>query len=255
MGLRATSSAVISFGMVAIPIKVYKATDSQKVSFKQINSKTGNLVGQKLYDKGTDDDVNRADIIKGYEVARDEYIKFTPEEIKSLESPSTEAFQIKEFVPIEAVDICQIENTHYLSPGKGGDGAYNLLSQSMKKEKKVAIGTWSNRGKDNLVMLRAHKNGIILHTLYFANEVRSFDDVNQAAKINLSNEEIALGCKLIKQLSNKSFDSSSYEDGYRDRVLKAVEQKKNGKKITLTIEGAKKANVIDLITQLKASIA
>ncbi len=255
MGLRAISSATISFGLVAIPIKIYKATDSQKVSFKQINSKTGNLVGQKLYDKVTGEDVERADIIKGYEVATDEYVEFAPEEIKAIESPKTDAFNIKEFVSISAIDICQIENTYYLSPGKGGDGAYNLLSQAMKAEDKVAIGTWSNRGKDNLVMLRAHKNGIILHILYFGNEMRDFDDVNQAAKMNLSDAELDMGKMLIKQLTSDSFDASVYEDGYRGRVLEAVEQKKDGKEITITVDGSKKASVIDLMAQLKASVA
>ena len=248
---RAIVSAAISFGLVAIPIKVYKATDSDKVSFKQLTP-AGNPVEQKLFDKVTGDEVERSDLLKGYEVAKDTFVQFSKEEITSLESPKTAAFSIKEFVPISTIDLCQIENTYYLSPDKGGDGAYALFSQAMQEEKKVAVGIWSNRGKDNLVLIRPHGDGLILHVLFYANEVRDFNDVNKCAKLDLAKEELDMAKQLIKQLSSKKM-ADTYADGYRTRVKEAVEAKKAGKAITITAE-APKANVMNLMAQLKASL-
>jgi DNA end-binding protein Ku len=251
---RSIASASISFGLVAIPIKLYTATDSDKVSFNFINPKTGNRVKQLLRDEVTEEIIeNRSELQSGYEVAKGQYVVFSKEELKALESPKTFAFEIKEFVPLSSVDLCQIEKTYYISPDKGGDKAYSMLSAAMDAEKKAAVGMWTNKGKDNLVLIRSHKGGLILHILFYANEVRNFDEVNQCAKMNISDAELDMAKKLIKQLSSKSFDATPYHDGYRERVKEAVEQKLAGKEVTVQAE-APKANVLDLFEALKASL-
>jgi DNA end-binding protein Ku len=199
--------------------------------------------------------VERADMIKGYEYARGQYVQVTDEEIKALETERSNSIEIAEFVPIESVDFVQVEKTYYLGPDKGGDKAYRLLSESMTKKEMVAVGRWASRGKEQLVLIRPYgKDGIILHQLYYATEVRAFDEIDTGATFNFSDKEHELAEKLIEQLSTESFEPEKYSDSYSQRVDTAVQQKVEGKEITIAPE-APKAQIIDLFEALKKSLA
>jgi DNA end-binding protein Ku len=256
MAARATSSGTISFGLVSIPVKFYTAASSEQASFNMLHKKCGGRVKQQ-YICPTDNNevVERTEMVKGYEYARGQYVTFTDEEIKALEAERSNSIEIAEFVPIESVDFVQVEKTYYLGPDKGGDKAYRLLSESMTKKEMVAVGRWASRGKEQLVLIRPYgKDGIILHQLYYATEVRAFDEIDTGATFTFSDKEHDLAEKLIEQLSTDSFEPEKYNDSYSQRVDQAVQQKVEGKEITIAPE-APKAQIIDLFEALKKSLS
>ena len=160
-----------------------------------------------------------------------------------------------EFVPISSVDFVQVEKTYYLGPDKGGDKAYRLLSESMTKKDMVAVGRWASRGKEQLVLIRPYgKDGIILHQLYSATEVRAFDEIDTGATFTFSDKEHELAEKLIEQLSSDSFEPEKYHDEYSERVMNLVNSKAEGKEITLAQPVAQRGQVIDLMAALKESL-
>ena len=256
MAARATSSGTISFGLVSIPVKFYTAASSEQASFNMLHKKCGGRVKQQ-YICPTDNNevVERTEMVKGYEYARGQYVTFTDEEIKALEAERSNSIEIAEFVPLSSVDFVSVEKTYYLGPDKGGDKAYRLLSESMTKKEMVAVGRWASRGKEQLVLIRPYgKDGIILHQLYYASEVRAFDEIDTGATFKFSDKEHDLAEKLIEQLTSESFEPDKYSDSYSERVDSAVQQKVEGKEITLAPE-APKAQIIDLFEALKKSLS
>jgi len=253
MPARAISSATISFGLVAIPVKLYTATSSQQVHFNMLHPETKTRVQQQYITPATGEVVDRGTLVKGYEYARGQYVVFTDEELKALEAERSNSVDIVEFVPLASVDLLSVEKTYYLGPDKGGDKAYRLLTEAMKKTQKVAVGRWAARGKEQLVLLRPYKTGLLLHQMFYANEVRSFDEIETGATFQFKDVELNLAENLIAQLSQDAFDPSRYKDEYAGRVLAAVDQKVAGEQIHVAQE-VPKAQVIDLFEALKQSI-
>ena len=157
MAARSIGSGNISFGLVSIPIKLYTATSAKSVSFNMLHKTCGSRLKQQLLCAAENVPVERTDVIKGYEYARDQYVKFTDDELKSMESARTQQLELLEFVPADTVDFIYIERTYYLGPDKGGDRAYRLLSESLERAKRLAVGRFAQRGKDNLVLVRPYK--------------------------------------------------------------------------------------------------
>ncbi|MGE0325844.1 MAG: Ku protein [Polyangiaceae bacterium] len=254
MAARAISSGTISFGLVSIPIKLFTAASSQSVSFNMLHGECGNRIKQQLYCPACDVVVERKDLVKGYEYTKGQFVQFTDEELKKLEAERSSTLEIVEFVPLETVDFIQVEKSYYLGPDKGGDKAYKLLAEAMRRKERVAVGSWSARGKEQLVMIRPYQDGLILHQLYYAGEVRAYDDVDKGATFNFSDAEQDLADKLLDQLTVEEFDSEKFKDAYADRVLEVVDQKVAGQEITLAPEQPK-AQIIDLFEALKKSLA
>lgn len=253
MAARATQSGTISFGLVSIPVKFYTAASSEQVRFNMLHSECGGRIKQQLYCPVHDDVVARSDTVKGYEFSKGEYVQFDEEEIKALEASRDSSINIVEFVPLDCFDFIQVEKSYYLGPDKGGDKAYRLLSQSMTESKKVAVGRWAARGKEQLVVIRPYRDGLIFHQMFYADEVRAFDEIDTGATFEFHDAEKQLAQQLIGQLTSETFDSEKYEDSFRERVLAAVEQKVAGKKLQLAPE-APRAQIIDLVEALKQSL-
>jgi DNA end-binding protein Ku len=253
MPARAISSATISFGLVAIPVKLFTATSSQQVHFNMLHPETKTRVQQQYITPATGEVVNRSSLVKGYEYARGQYVVFTEEELKSLEAERSNSIDIVEFVPLSSVDLLQVEKTYYLGPDKGGDKAYRLLTESMQHTNKVAVGRWAARGKEQLVLLRPYKTGLVLHQMFYANEVRSFEEVDTGATFQFKDIELNLAEKLIAELSVDSFQPERYKDEYATRVLAAVDQKVAGEQVHVAQE-VPRAQVIDLFEALKQSL-
>jgi DNA end-binding protein Ku len=253
MPARAISSATISFGLVAIPVKLFTATSSQQVHFNMLHPETKTRVQQQYITPANGEVVNRASLVKGYEYARGQYVVFTDEELKALETERSNSIDIVEFVPLSSVDLLSVEKTYYLGPDKGGDKAYRLLTEAMQHTQKVAVGRWAARGKEQLVLLRPYKTGLLLHQMFYANEVRSFEEVDTGATYQFKDVELNLAENLIAQLSHDAFDPSRYQDEYAARVLAAVDQKVAGEQIHVAQE-VPKAQVIDLFEALKQSL-
>ena len=254
MAARAISSGTISFGLVSIPFKVYTAASSQNVSFNMLHKKCGGRMKQQYLCPVDNVVVERTDMVKGYEFSKDQYVQFNEDELKKLEAAKTDALELVEFVPESTVDLVYMDKSYYLGPDKGGDRAYQLLSQAMKRAGKIAVGRFWTRGREQLVLIRPYHEGLIMHYVYYANEVRSFADVGVPTGGTFKDIELELADKLIEQLSTSAFEAEKYHDEYEDRVKAAVEQKIAGKEITVA-EEAPKAQIIDLFEALKRSLA
>jgi DNA end-binding protein Ku len=253
MAARASGSGTISFGLVSIPIKLYTATSSQNVSFNLLHKKCGTRIRQQYICPVDKEIVERAEMIKGFEFSKDRFVQFSDEELKRLEAEKTDRLDILEFVPEETVDFIFIEKTYYLGPDKGGDRAYKLLSEAMDRTERIAVGRWGARGKDQLVLLRPYKGGLVMHMVYYADEVRSMEDVDYPGTLEFKKVEEDLADKLIEQLTVDAFEPEKFHDDYRVRVLAAVEQKAAGQEITTAPE-APQAQIIDLFEALKRSL-
>lgn len=253
MVARATSSTTISFGLVSIPVKLYTATSAQDVHFNQLHKTCGSRIKQKLVCAAEDVPVERNDLVKGFEVAKNQYVQFTEEELHALEAERFATLDLVEFVPESTVDFIYIERSQYLGPDKGGEKAFNLLTKAMRRMERIAVGRYWSRGKVQLVLLRPYKKGLILHQVYYANEVRSYDEVELGPDLAFSDAEQQLAERLIEQLSQDAFAPDKFHDEYADRVRKAAEQKAAGQQITTAPEQPA-AQIIDLFEALKQSL-
>jgi len=254
MAARSIGSGTISFGLVSIPFKLYTAASPKGVSFNMLHDKCGSRMKQQYLCPVDNEVVDRKNMVRGFEHVRDSFVRFTDEEIKAMESARTNMLDLVEFVPLSTVDFVSIEKTYYLGPDKGGERAYRLLSEAMERMQRVAVGRYATRGKDNLVVVRPYKLGLVLHEVFYADEVRSFDEVETAGAFEFKPIEVELADKLINELSVPSFDSSKFEDTYAARVKAAVEQKVAGQEVVVAAE-APKAQIVDLLEALKRSVA
>ncbi len=161
---------------------------------------------------------------------------------------------IAEFVPLAQVDPIYFEKTYYLGPDKGGEKAYRLLADAMKAAGRVALAKFVMRGKENLVLIRPAQEGLMLHTMYFADEIRDFGEVDKGEDAKLKPGEMELAQRLVDELSSAAFAPDKYSDEYRGRVLAAVESKVEGKEVTSLAPQAQRTQVIDLMDALKQSL-
>ncbi|HVJ90662.1 MAG TPA: Ku protein [Labilithrix sp.] len=254
MAARSIGSGTISFGLVSIPFKLFTATSPKSVSFNMLHKTCGSRLKQQLLCPVDNVVVERSDTIRGFEYARDQYVKFTDEELKEMESARTGRLELQEFVPADSVDFLYIEKTYFIGPDKGGDRAYALLSEALERSGRVAVGRFAQRGKDNLVIVRPYKKGLILHECFYADEVRSFDDVETGGTFEFKPIEMDLAHKLIEQLERDKFEPGRFRDEWADRVKEADEKKVAGEEITTAPE-APKAQIIDLLEALKRSVS
>jgi DNA end-binding protein Ku len=251
---RSLGSGTISFGLVSIPVKLYPAASSQSISFHLLHAKCGNRIRQQRFCPVCNEVVEREGLVKGYEFAKDQYVKVSDEELEALEGEASKAIEISEFVPLAKVDPVYFEKSYYLGPDKGGEKAYRLLSDAMTQAGKVALAKFVLRGRENLVLVRSAQNGLMLHTMYFADEVRNFDEISKGESAKISGAETNLALRLIDELSSEQFNPEQYEDEYRQRVLNLVNTKAEGKEITVAEPQAHRAQVIDLMEALKESL-
>jgi DNA end-binding protein Ku len=253
MAARSTGSTAISFGLVSIPVKVYTATSAQGVHFNQLHNKCGSRLKQRMVCPVCDTTVERDDIVKGFEVSKNTYVQFSGEELRLLEAERSQTLDLVEFVPEESVDLIYVERSQYLGPDKGGDKAFNLLVKAMRRTGRVAIGRQTSHGKAHVVLLRPYRKGLIMHHLYYANEVRSYDDVELGPDPRVGEHEEALADQLIASLASEAFDPSKYSDEFATRVHEAASQKVAGQELTTAPEQPQ-AQIIDLFEALKQSL-
>lgn len=253
---RAIASLTISFGLVAIPVKLFSATvASERISFNLLRKKDGSRVKQQYVAVNDGKLVDRSDMVKGYEFAKGQYVQFSGAEIKSLEEATTHSIDITQFVPLESVDPVYFDGTYYLAPDKGGAKPYSLLATALKQAKQCAIGRWVSRGKEHIVVIRALDGGLAMHQLHFEAEVRSMKELGvEAAPV--SEPELKLAHQLIDHLAAKRFDPHEFHDEFKDRVEAAIQRKVQGKEVSLAEAPAAnpEGNVIDLMAALKASL-
>ncbi len=255
MAARATSSGTISFGLVSIPVKVYTATQPKSVRFNMLDPRDKSRVKQQYVNAGSGEPIERDQLVRGFEYARGQYVVLSDEEYQALEQKSDRTIEIEEFIPIDKVDPIYFDRANLLGPDKGGAKAYRLLYEAMSQTGRVAVGRFSTRGKQQLVLIRPAQGGLMMHGLFYTDEVRSFDDVEIDREIVLKDSELELASQLIEQLSSTSFDPGRYEDEFRRAVLEVVDRKVAGEEVVLVPQTEAREQIIDLVAALKKSLA
>ena len=258
MAARSIASLTVSFGLVSIPVKLYSATEaSRAISFNLLHKACGSRLRQQYFCIKEEVPVARDDMAKGYEFAKDQYVMFTPEELKALEEAGTQTADISEFVPIESVDPVYFDKAYYLAPDKGGAKPYALLAKALRESKRCALGRWAARGKQYIVMIRpveqGEMTGLAMQQLLYGGEVRSMKDID-IPKTEVRDAELKLAQQLIEQQASDSFDPSAYTDEVRARIEAAVQKKVEGQEITMAESPQPGAQVIDLMEALRASL-
>jgi DNA end-binding protein Ku len=256
MAARSIGTATISFGLVSIPVRLFSATQAQSaISFNLLHATCGGRLKQQyICPRDNDMKVERDQMVKGYEFAKDRYVTFTPEELKSLEEKATQSIDIAEFVPSEKIDPIYYDKAYYLGPDKGGDRAYRLLSEAMLQTGRTALARYAARGKQYLVQLRpVPGGGLVLQQLLYKDEVRSFDEVD-LAKVDVKEQELKLAKAIVEQISHDDFKPEQYEDDVKKRINEQIQRKVEGQEIQAAPEQPQ-TQIIDLMEALKASLA
>jgi DNA end-binding protein Ku len=190
---------------------------------------------------------------KGYEFAKDQYVMFSPEELKALEEAGTHTADIAEFVPVESIDPVYFDKAYYLAPDKGGAKPYALFAKALRESGRCALGRWAARGKQYIVVIRPVEDGLVMQQLLYAGEVRSIKEI-EIPKTEVKDAELKLAQQLIEQQASPKFDPAAYTDEVRARIEAAVQKKVGGQEITMAAEPEGGAEVIDLMEALRASL-
>jgi len=255
MPARSIGTATISFGLVSVPVEVYASGESQtSISFNMLHKDCGTKLKQQYICPKHDIVVERDNTVKGREFAKNQYVVFTPEELKALDQKATNTIDINEFVPLAKVDRIYLEKAYYLGPGKGGDRAYRLLAEALNKTGRAALGQYAARGRQNLVLVRPRDGVLVMEQLYYADELRSSKEV-PLGEGEVKPGELTLAVQFIEQAATDQFKPEGYHDTVRERVLEAIQQKVDGQEITAEPETQKGAKILDLMEALKASLA
>jgi len=239
---------------VAIPVEIHTATRSERVSFNLLHAKCGSRTRNRYLCPVCNVVVERTDLVRGYEFEKGKYVRFTDDEHDAVEAEANSNIELKEFIPIEKVDPVYFEAGHYLAPDEGGAKAYRLLADAMERSGRVALAEMVSHGKEKLVLIRPSKGGLILQTMFYANEIRDFSAIPKAEDVPLSAAEFELAHGLVEKLFSEDFEPESYEDEYQARVRTMLESKVKGREITVPPPAPAPRHVIDLMTALKESM-
>ena len=256
MAARSIGSLTVSFGLVAIPVKLFTATQSSNaISFNMLHKTDGSRVKQQYICVKEGVVVERDDMVKGYEFAKDQYVRFTPEEIKSMEEVGSHAVEISEFVPIESIDPVYYDRTYYLAPDKGAAKPYSLLTEALKQAGRCGVGRWAARGKGYLVILRPIGAVLAMQQLHYAADVRRASEV-EVPKPEVKPAELKLAQQLIDQQTSEKFDPDAYKDEVHARIEAAIKKKVDeGQEISMVEPPPPgEGKVIDLMEALRASL-
>ena len=251
---RPIASATIAFGLVSIPVGIYTATSSKAIGFHLLHARCGTRIQHRNWCPTCERLVERADLVRGFPVGRSKYARFTEAELEALEQSGDRVIEISAFVPLATVDPLYYENTHYLGPGERGERPYRLLAEAMRQTERVAVGSVVLRGKEHLVLVRPVRQGLVLHQLYYADEVRDFDEIAPAERARVAETELALAKRLIAGLAAAAFDPAAYEDTYRARILALARRKAAGREVTIAPEAEAPASTLDLMDALRRSL-
>jgi DNA end-binding protein Ku len=253
---RSIGSLTVSFGLVAIPVKLFTANQSSNaISFNLLHKTDGSRLRQQYICQKDGEVVERDAMVKGYEFAKDQYVRFTPEEIKAMEEVGSHAVEISEFVPIESIDPVYYDKTYYLAPDKGAGKPYALLTEALKQAGRCGIGRWAARGKGYLVILRPIGDVLAMQQLHYAADVRLASEV-EIPKPEVKPAELKLAQQLIDAQTAEKFDPDAYKDEVRGRIEAAIKKKvEEGQEITMAEPAPPgEGKVIDLMEALRASL-
>jgi DNA end-binding protein Ku len=255
MSARAMGSATVSFGLVSVPVKLYSSSESSSaISFNWVHKDCGSRLKQQYICARDGKVVDKDEMVKGYEFAKDQYVLFSTEELKLLDEKSDNSIAIEEFVPADQIEKSYLDKIYYLGPDRGGDRAYRLLSTAMRQTGLSALGRYAVRGKQHLVLLSPMGEGLIMEQLRYAHEIRPFAEVPLGSG-EVKDAEVKLAVQFIEQVASQTFEPEKYKDEVRERVLGLIDRKVAGEDITSAPAEAAQGQIIDLMAALRASIA
>jgi DNA end-binding protein Ku len=256
---RSIWTGTISFGLVTVPVKLYSAVSRKTVRFHQLNGETGVRIAQRRVDPSTGEEVSYEDIVKGFELSPDRYVRIEPEELESLQPKKTRTIEIEDFVELSDIDPIFYDHPYYLAPGAGGAKPYRLLLEAMRETGKVAVARVVIRQKESLVAVRPMRDGDVLgmSTMLFADEIvdpSRIDELEAVEDVDVNKRELDIAKQLVDSLAG-SFEPDRYHDTYREEVLDLIERKAAGEEIAVQPAAEEEEEPVpDLMAALKASL-
>jgi len=242
----------ITFGLISIPVRLFAAARNDKISFHQIHAVCETRIKQQLFCPTCERVIERSEIVKGYEVEKGLNIVIEDEDIKKIAPQSQESMEIMEFVKLQEIDPLYFDASYYATPEEPGRRAYQLLLETMERTGYAAVAKLAMHQREYTVVIRPRSDGLTLHTIYYANEVRAVPEYGQTKGTEVKPQEIQLAEQLVKSLA-APFDPEKYEDAYQKRLADMIEAKREGKTVTAT-KSPRLAPVIDLMAALQKSL-
>ncbi|MGO9404781.1 MAG: Ku protein [Terriglobales bacterium] len=246
-------SGYLTFGLISMPVRLFSGARSSGISFNQLHRTDHIRVKQQLICPADNQVLERSDIIKGYEYRKDEYVIIDPEEIKKIEPKTAKTMEILEFVKSSEVDPVYFESSYYTVPEEAGRRPYALLSKALEESEFVAIAKLTMHNREYTVFLRPHKGGLMLHTMYYAEEVREVESFG-APEVEIKDAEIKVAHQLIEALAGE-WDPEKYHDTFQENLKKLIAAKLEGGEVQAVEPPKKLAPVVDLMAALKESLA
>jgi DNA end-binding protein Ku len=243
----------VTFGLVSFPVRLYSAARAETVHFHLLHKKDLSRVKEVMYCAEEDKPLNRSDLVKGFEYEKGKYVVVEPEELEKIAPPTATAMEILQFVRMDEVDPIFLETSYYMAPETSVARPYSLLFDAMKETGYDALAKLTMHNREHIVILRPSAHSIVLHTMYFVNELHAEKDIQAPKPAKFDKKEIELAKKLIETLA-APFKPEQFHDEYKQNVEKLIEAKRKGRKVT-PITQPKKAPVIDLMKALQQSLA
>ena len=248
-------TGTISFGLVAIPVKLYHAVRRKNVSFNQLDERNMARIRYRKVNAETGEEVSDEHIVKGYEVSKGQYVVVDPDELEPFMPVATKSVDIEEFVDLVEIDPVYFDTAYHLAPN-GPPKPYVLLARAMEASNKVAIGRFVMRNKQYTAAIRADDGRLVMSSLAYADEVVDPDEIEELADLDdvvVEKKEMAMAESLVESLS-ADFEPEKYHDEYREEVMELIRMKADGQELQ-TPEAAEKPNVVDIMAALEASVA
>src|SRR5580658_6959264 len=246
-------SGYLTFGLISMPVKLFSGARSSGISFNMLHREDLSRLKQQYVCLADGKVVERSDIVKGYEFRKDEYVVIEPEEIKKIEPKTAKTMEILEFVKTSEVDPVYFESSYYMIPDEAGRRPYALLTKAMEESEYVAIAKLTMHNREYTVFLRPHEGGMMLHTMYYKEEVREVEGFG-APDVELKDAEVKVAHQLIEALA-ADWDPEKYHDSFQENLKKLIETKLEGGEVQAVEQPKKMAPVVDLMAALKESLA
>ncbi len=246
-------SGYLTFGLISMPVRLFSGARSSGISFNMLHRDDLTRVKQQYYCPNDNRVVERSEIVKGYEYRKGEYVVIEPEEIKKIEPKTAKTMEILEFVKTSEVDPVFFESSYYMMPEEAGRRPYALLTKALEESEYVAIAKLTMHNREYTVFLRPHEGGMMLHTMYYAEEVRKVEGFGPP-DVEIRDSELKVAHQLIEALAS-DWDPEKYHDSFQDNVKKLIETKLEGGEVKEVEKPKNLAPVVDLMAALKQSLA
>ena len=244
----------LTFGLISMPVRLFSAARGSRVQFHMLHRDDHVRIKQQLFCPQDERVVSRDEIVKGYEYEKGEYVVIEPSDIKKIEPKTTKAMEILEFVRSAEIDPVYFESSYYLVPEEAGQRPYALLTRALEESEYVAIAKLAMHNREYTVFLRPMNGGLMLHTMYYEDEVRKVEQFGKTDSIELKDAEVKVAHQLVEALAAE-FDPKKYNDTFEENVKKLIQARLEGKEVAPVEKPRKPAPAVDLMAALKESLA